>query len=92
MRKPTIHVDGSSPDILLEDLSTAMNAIREARMILDSISPNARDYYPQGETAINEAVAEHLDRIKRLNSVLTELEEMSQYIVDEMDKRIAARR
>jgi hypothetical protein len=42
----------------------------------------ARDYYPQGPSALADAIQEHISRGDRLRSVLKELEAMGDAIVE----------
>lgn len=74
MRLPTIHLNGTSREALLRDIATTVHALREALSALSKGYPNARDYYPQGPDAIGEAQREHEDRMRRVRSVVTELE------------------
>ena len=57
MTKPTIHLNGTSGEALLEGYRTAMEAVGEAvRKLNNETHPNARDYYPQGNHAYQDAV------------------------------------
>lgn len=77
MTKPTIHLNGSSVDDLLQDYRDAMNAVAEAIDKTHRTSPNARDYYVQGDDAYRDARNEHKDRIAKLVTVYDELEELA---------------
>ncbi len=90
MRLPSIHLNGSSPDVLYEQVCEAMGAIRTAILKLDKTSPNGRDYYPQGMHVLAEAIVEHDERVKRLLSVQRELETLAEYIADQRDTRQGA--
>lgn len=46
MRIPTVHMNGTSPEDLLEQLVRAHQAVAGALEALDAASPNGRDYYP----------------------------------------------
>lgn len=82
---PTIHLNGTSAESLYEDLANALGAMRDALRALDKVSPNARDYYPQGPHAINEALREHDERVRRIRSVMRELESLAEHVADAQD-------
>lgn len=76
---PTVHLNGTSKRELLEQLEHAHLAVNKAMTELSKASPNARDYYVQSNVhAFSKAVDEHCDRMKRLKSVLDELEEIAE--------------
>jgi len=77
---PTIHLNGSSPETLIEDALGVINPLREAIAALGRAYPNGRDYYPQGSDAIAAACHQHLDRVNRLRTVLAELEAIAESI------------
>lgn len=91
MKLPSIHLNGTSPHDLYEQVCEAMGAIRAAIVKLDKACPNGRDYYPQGPHALADAISEHDERVKRLISVQRELETIAEHISDAMDAREAAR-
>lgn len=78
MTKPTIHLNGSSAQSLTDDYVEAMRAVSDA---IDKVqrhaAPNGRDYYPQGNSAIDAALAEHRARLTKLTEVKAELEELA---------------
>lgn len=73
MPMPTIHINGTSPKVLLEDLLNAMNILQAARTAVMATAPHARDYHRQGNTVFVEAHKEHVNRLKRLEDVHAEL-------------------
>lgn len=87
MIKPTIHMNGSSADVLVEGYAEASSAITTALEKLAAAAPNARDYYPQGDDAFEQARMEHFARLARLQSVRDELAELAEHVADENDKR-----
>jgi len=95
MTKPTIHLNGTSGEALLEGYRTAMEAVGEAvRKLNNETHPNARDYYPQGNHAYQDAVKEHTERRVKLESVYNELMELAEHcdsIVTEIAQRRAER-
>lgn len=91
MTLPTIHLNGSHPDRLCEDISAAAHAVHDAIAKLAAACPHARDYYVQGERAIWDAMREHGDRMLKLTEVYRELQEIHESIVDQKLTREAAR-
>ena len=79
---PTIHLNGTHPRDLLQDVLDALTAIREAIRALDKTAPNGRDYYPQGGDALGLAFGEYLLRRDSLCNVLKELEQIAEYLSD----------
>ncbi len=76
MRKPTLHLNGTSKERLLIDYEKAHRAINTAMDTLNQIEFNARDYYVQGPTAWSEAVNEMRARFSMLAQIKSELEEI----------------
>lgn len=70
---PTIHLNGTSKEALLDLLHEAGIAVNNATAAVMLTAPNGRDYYPQGPQAISQAIAEHDSRIKRLADIYDEL-------------------
>ena len=91
MRLPSLHLNGTSPHDLYEQVCDAMGAIRQAIVALDKACPNGRDYYPQGAHALAEAIQEHDERVKRLISVQRELETIAEHIGDAVSEQDARR-
>jgi hypothetical protein len=82
MMTPTIHMNGTSQERLLQQVLDTTDALRQALAKLREATPNGRDYYPQGPEAIYAALDEYRDRDKRLRAVLAELEELAMAISD----------
>lgn len=57
--RPLVHKNGTSRDVLLEQLTDLMRALRDAEDVLGKASPNGRDYYPLGPNALREAQSKH---------------------------------
>jgi len=87
IQKPTIHLNGTSPEALLDAYKVATGALRRAIECLHDAAPNARDYYPQGDDATRAATREHVSRAERLRSVLEELFELYEHVSDQADAR-----
>jgi len=80
MMVPTVHLNGTSREALLEQVNTAYAAVWEALTALSAAWPNGRDYYPQGDAAYSEAVAEWDARAAKLRSVRDELRLLAEAI------------
>lgn len=94
MTKPTIHLNGTSGEELLEGYRTAMEGISNAQQAMRAAWPNARDYYPQGPGVINDAIREHAQRLLKLDEIHAELTELAEHcdtIVSEIAQRRAER-
>jgi hypothetical protein len=70
---PTIHLNGSSKESLLDQLADAHLALIMAENTLSNCAPNARDYYPQGEDAFEAARQEFGNLTERLHGVRMEV-------------------
>lgn len=79
---PSIHLNGTSKNELLDQLQTAYSAVDAAMIAMSKAAPNGRDYYPQGPDAIRKAVVEHSERLAKLAAVSRELETIVIAIVD----------
>ena len=75
---PTVHLNGTSRQSLIDDNDAAYNALRAAVRALEKAAPNARDYYVQGDGAFANAVAQHVARLTALRSVLADLEAIAE--------------
>lgn len=83
MMTPTVHLNGTSAGDLLESYMHASSKLRDALDALVRCGPNARDYYVKKEPGAFEiAREEHQDRVKRLTSVIKELEALSASVAD----------
>jgi hypothetical protein len=94
MTKPTIHMNGTSAESLLEGYRNAMEGISNAQQAMRSAWPNGRDYYPQGPDAINVAIREHAVRLQKLDEIHAELLELAVHcdaIITEREARRAER-
>lgn len=71
---PMIHLNGSSAQTLLEDLSDAYSAVNAAMDVMRKVGPNGRDFYTMGPEAMTLATDQHRSRCLKLQNVLDELE------------------
>ena len=85
MIAPSIHINGTSGELLLEQQTSAISAIYKALGAMDSASPNGRDYYVQGTDAFRRAQNEHQSRVDSLRKVLMEMNEIAEKIADLID-------
>jgi hypothetical protein len=89
---PTIHSNGTSPEMLRDGYSAARLAVADAERALGCVEFNARDYYVQGPDAWRAAVLEMESRFNRLLTIKTELETLEMHCQDMIDAREAQRR
>lgn len=82
MRKPVVHLNGTSAERLLEGFTDARYAVSKAIDALEEAAPNARDYYPLGGSAFDVAVDEHRARVDKLRSVAKELGELAEHVAE----------
>jgi len=73
MKTPTIHINGTSRQDLVEQYVNARSALHEAIRAMQATAPNGRDYYPQGLQAIHEASSEHQERLYKLEVMAGEM-------------------
>ncbi len=91
MTLPTIHLNGTGPDTLLEGYLGAYRALDAADAALRSVEFNARDYYVQGPSAFQAAQAERLQQFEAINKVKRELMRIIEHVQDAIDARRAQR-
>lgn len=73
---PTIHINGTSRQSLIEGFEKAADALADAIVAVGETCPNARDYYPQGNDAHHRAAAQHQARLAKLREVEREIMEL----------------
>lgn len=88
---PLVHLNGSSPERLAEGYDHAARALSAAIEALEDAAPNARDYYPKGESAFAEARREHSARVASLRAVRSEIWKIHMDITEQVDARSARR-
>jgi hypothetical protein len=84
---PTVHLNGTSKEDLIEQLLEAGSAVRVAVEKLNAAWPNGRDYYVQSPRAFAEADAQWNERRKKLLDVMEELAAITERIDDEAPDR-----
>jgi hypothetical protein len=70
---PTVHLNGTSRNQLVEQYTSAYIALGDAVRVMCDNGPNGRDYYLQGPDAITTALAEHSARVDKIREVMAEL-------------------
>jgi len=80
---PHVHLNGTSKKELCDQNLETIQKINKAVSALQMMHPNARDYYTQDQDAYNIASRQHKDRIERLTSVLAELQEIAEHLIDQ---------
>ena len=85
---PTLHLNGTDPDSLVEAYTSTLMVLRHALEMMSSVAPNERDYYvdPDPHT-FNRAQTEHASRLSRLLTVQDELFAILTNIQDQIDAR-----
>ena len=89
---PTIHSNGTSPEMLRRGYEDARLAVGAAIRAMHAMEFNARDYYPQGAEAWTRASREHGLRLDALACVCSELEKLEMHVQIAIDAREAQRR
>ena len=79
---PSIHLNGTSGEQLLDLNRKAADAVRDAITALYNAYPNARDFYVQGDGAFEKARREHEARVAHLKTVRAELIEITEHVAD----------
>ncbi len=75
---PTVHLNGTSREALLEGLCEAVHALHEAGSAMAKASPNMRDYYINGADAFIVAQDQHTARMDKIREVITELQTIAE--------------
>lgn len=81
MIHPTIHLNGTSKESLVEYWNDAYAALQDALTALQHAAPNGRDYYPQGPEAIQTAETEHRLRLMKIQSVMGDLNTLREVVM-----------
>lgn len=81
--KPTIHLNGTSPEALQAQYEQSAVAVTAAIRLLEEATPHGRDYYPQGPHAVVAARAEHRARLEVLYEVRNDLQQLIEHITSQ---------
>ena len=82
MQLPTLHLNGTSGESLINALCEASSKLDDAYNALKQTAPNGRDYYPQGPEALTKATEEHRSRLRRLDAIKDEIDQLTLAIAD----------
>lgn len=80
MIKPTIHLNGTSPERLFEGYHNASLAVDAAIDALAEIEFHSRDYYPQDDKVFELARAQRVEQFTKLREVRDELRSVTEYV------------
>src|SRR5262245_6298895 len=70
---PTVHLNGTAKESLLEALVNAMEKVREAEDAVRQTHPHGRDYYVQEGDPTQKAISQYVRRMAALANVYDEL-------------------
>ena len=79
---PTIHLNGTGADSLSSEYTETWHALKAAREVLISTTCNARDFYPQGDHAFQDARFERSEAIAKLDDVIDYIENWVAHITE----------
>ena len=79
---PTVHMNGTSKNELLDQLSSVYEALDNVLDVMRNASPNGRDYYTQEHGSFEKAVTEHRHRALKVYAVRDEVETLI-YCIDD---------
>lgn len=89
---PTLHLNGSSADALMDPIRDAASAINDSMEKLLACAPHGRDYYVQQDPkALENATAQHVGRLEKLQGVYDELVAIWENIQEQVNEREARR-
>ena len=66
---PTIHLNGTGAKSLADEYHAVYQAIDQAGDALQAATCNARDFYPQGNAAWQQAREERVEMFRKLNEL-----------------------
>ncbi|MFB1500789.1 hypothetical protein [Thiocapsa sp. N5-Cardenillas] len=87
LQMPCIHMNGTSPDNLIEDWIQARAAVEAAMDAVARCGPNMRDYYPLESGSWERALHQHEARWKQLHAISEELLSMAMKVQAIKDER-----
>jgi hypothetical protein len=80
---PSVHLNGTSGEQLFEQVCGVLDVLRALRKAMDDASPNARDYYIQGDDAFKIAVLQHDARGFKVTVLIEEYQALAEGIADQ---------
>lgn len=88
MQFPQLNINGTDGADLLSQYGNAVALVRAARDVTAAAAPHGRDYQTMGLGTYTRAAMEHRERMRKLNSVLAELEALQLNVAEQIDMRI----
>lgn len=82
---PTVHINGTKGGALLSHALACRSTLQGALQVLQEYGPNGRDFYPQGDAAVVRAFDEHRARLKAIEDVIRQYEEIAEGIERQLD-------
>ncbi len=79
---PTVHLNGTSRQELLQQFLAARTALRAARDAMCAAAPNGRDYYVQNTGAFSIARDQHTERLQRIEALIAEYETLAEGVIE----------
>lgn len=83
---PTIHLNGTNKQALLDEYEAAIVKLNEAQEALGKVTVHGRDFYVQEGNAISVAIEQQVARIKKLREVEYELRHIWEGIHEQKGK------
>jgi hypothetical protein len=87
VQAPLIHLNGSDGSLLAKHLSVAVDALRLAVVALGDVTPNERDYYPDGDDAWRRAQEGHERRVAHVATAWHEARAILRSVDDQITER-----
>lgn len=84
---PTVHLNGTSVESLLEQNEQVQRALRATLEAMSLAAPHGRDYYPQGNEALGKALEEHKARVDLIQGLLVGYRTQRAHLLAEQAKR-----
>jgi len=84
---PTVHLNGSNGETLRDAAIEAATALSLALNALQETYPDARDYYPQSNTAYTSARTQHDERCKAVAKMRDDMASIAEQIQNQLDSR-----
>lgn len=84
---PQLNLNGTSADALVEQTAHARRALTNALHILQEAEPHRRDYFTAALGAYGDAREEHVNRLKKIQSVLDDLQQIEMNVRGQRDER-----
>lgn len=88
---PTVNLNGTGARQLIEGYTETLWKLREARDALAQITPHGRDYQTVASTFMDVASRQHAHRMKMLNRISMEIEQIALAVQDQDQVRAESR-